>query len=707
MLRQLVKKEQMMRIFSSSYDSAVMKRVLATHAPDGRQVDLEPLLAAIEETFRHAVLADFDSVIIITAQGAHSGNIHALPGDYKQVLLGFDDIIHTVSCELTCKSSGGTDAHTSTLAILNMLSSYSWEDKLVISLGAFAIIFGEFWLVAELFATNPLAKSIALLKHMPDVIKHYNILKARFDSINQLIKAMMDVTKCIITFKNLPHQYIQDDQPPKSTATADHIPTATYWSIKSMVACTSQLTSLLGMNYEYITATSEACELSSLTHKVHNIHEHLKSILVLCYQNIEEKQQEEYHRTRTRIIEAQNEEQASIKLSRTSSDVVISHQTQTRKEVGSHEENKSSGSVISHSQSMTDFGCGSGSGIPHNQSMSGSGSNFGSSSVISQSQSMSGSGSGSIIPHSQSMTGSGISHSQSMSGSGSSIGSIISQSQSMSGSGSGSLISHSQSMTESGFGSVISHSQSMNDSGSIISHSQSISGSGSSSSSGSSSGFGSVILHSQSMSGSGSGSTISHLQSMSGSSSGFAISHRQSMSGSGSAISHHQSMSGSGSGSAISHRQSMSGSGSVISHRQSMSDTGSGFAISHRQSMSGSGSAISHHQSMSGSGSSSAISHRQSMSGSGSVISHRQSMSGTGSVISHRQSMNDTSTGSVISHSQSMIGFGSGSGSGSIISHSQSMATTGSATIISHSQSMTRVVRSSSLDIHTTHTTSR
>lgn len=152
--------------------------------------------------------------------------------------------------QLTCKSSGGTDAHTSTLAILNMLSSYSWEDKLVISLGAFAIIFGEFWLVAELFATNPLAKSIALLKHMPDVIKHYNILKARFDSINQLIKAMMDVTKCIITFKNLPHQYIQDDQPPKSTATADHIPTATYWSIKSMVACTSQLTSLLGMNYE-------------------------------------------------------------------------------------------------------------------------------------------------------------------------------------------------------------------------------------------------------------------------------------------------------------------------------------------------------------------------------------------------------------------------------------------------------------------------
>lgn len=300
MLRQLVKKEQKTRVFSSSDDTAIMKQVLATHSPDGREVDLELLLGVIEETFHHSVPSDIDSVI-------NGGNI----SEDTHAILGFNDIgvpdglaniIHKISCELNCKCSGGSDAHASTLAILNMLSAYSWEAKVVISLGAFAINFGEFWLVAQLFATNPLAKSIALLKQMPNVIEHYKSLKTRFDAINLLIKAMLDVTKCIVTFKNLPREYIHDDEPPKSTAAA-HIPTATYWSLKSMVACTSQLTSLLGMNYDrFITATSEAWELSSLAHKVCNIHEHLKSILVLCYQNIEEKQHDEYHLMLVRIF---------------------------------------------------------------------------------------------------------------------------------------------------------------------------------------------------------------------------------------------------------------------------------------------------------------------------------------------------------------------------------------------------------------------
>ncbi|KAI7731247.1 hypothetical protein M8C21_007647, partial [Ambrosia artemisiifolia] len=38
---------------------------------------------------------------------------------------------------------------------------------------------------------------------------------------------------------------------------------------------------------EYMTATSEAWELSSLAHKVDNIHEHLKELLILCMKNID------------------------------------------------------------------------------------------------------------------------------------------------------------------------------------------------------------------------------------------------------------------------------------------------------------------------------------------------------------------------------------------------------------------------------------
>nr|XP_043607193.1 protein SIEVE ELEMENT OCCLUSION B-like [Erigeron canadensis] len=305
--QQLVKKER--RMFASSDDHAMMKQVEATHSPDGRDVELEPILRVIEETLHRAIPTDIHGVI----NGTHNGHVDATAAEEKAAFFGYDDVdgipdglahvIHKISCEFSCKCSGGADAHASTIAILNMLSGYTWEAKVVISLGAFAVNFGEFWLVAQLFATNPLAKSVAMLKQLPNIIEHYKSLKPRFDAINNLIEVMLDVTKCIIAFKNLPYQYLQDDTPPKSTALT-HIPTAAYWSIKSMVACASQLTSLLGMNYEYITATSEAWELSSLAHKVNNIHEHLKSLLLLCYQNIEEKQHDEYYLMLGRIFDA-------------------------------------------------------------------------------------------------------------------------------------------------------------------------------------------------------------------------------------------------------------------------------------------------------------------------------------------------------------------------------------------------------------------
>ena len=65
--------------------------------------------------------------------------------------------------------SGG-DVHATTMGILGMLSSYSWDAKVVIALAAFAANFGEFWLVAQLHATNRLAKSVAKLKHIHETL---------------------------------------------------------------------------------------------------------------------------------------------------------------------------------------------------------------------------------------------------------------------------------------------------------------------------------------------------------------------------------------------------------------------------------------------------------------------------------------------------------------------------------------------------------
>ncbi|PPD67518.1 hypothetical protein GOBAR_AA39567 [Gossypium barbadense] len=122
-------------------------------------------------------------------------------------------IIHKICCEVSCKCSGGGDAHATTMGILNMLSSYSWDAKVVLTLAAFTANFAEFWLIIQLCTSNSLAKSVALLKQLPDLLEHSLTLKPHLDALNKLINAMIDVTKYIIEFTELPFEFILIDVP--------------------------------------------------------------------------------------------------------------------------------------------------------------------------------------------------------------------------------------------------------------------------------------------------------------------------------------------------------------------------------------------------------------------------------------------------------------------------------------------------------------
>lgn len=122
---------------------------------------------------------------------------------------------------------------------------------MVLALAAFALNYGEFWVVAQLYPTNPLAKSVALLKQLPEILERVDTLKPRFEALSNLIKAMLDLTKCIVDFKELPSDYITPDTAEMIAVTA-HIPTAVYWIIRSIVACAGQIMGLVGMGHEYV-----------------------------------------------------------------------------------------------------------------------------------------------------------------------------------------------------------------------------------------------------------------------------------------------------------------------------------------------------------------------------------------------------------------------------------------------------------------------
>lgn len=150
--------------------------------------------------------------------------------------------------QIFCKCSGG-DLHSSTLVIFKMLSNYPWEAKVVLTLAAFSVTYGEFWLVAQLCTTSPLAKAVALLKQLSDVIEYSQALKPQLDAINNLINAIMSVTKRIADFNDLPIEYLSQDSAQLSIAKA-HIPAAAYWTVRSIIACAWHVGSLTDFRYE-------------------------------------------------------------------------------------------------------------------------------------------------------------------------------------------------------------------------------------------------------------------------------------------------------------------------------------------------------------------------------------------------------------------------------------------------------------------------
>ncbi|ERN10515.1 protein SIEVE ELEMENT OCCLUSION B [Amborella trichopoda] len=285
-------------LFIASDDAAVMKQILATHSPDGREIDVKPLVQIVEDILKHTTITTVvhpQTTVELLEDKAHTERMIGM-------LEALAYTIHRISCEITCKCSGAGDAHATTLTLFNSLSNYSWDAKVVLVVAAFATSYGEFWLTAQQSTVNHLAKSLSLLKQLPDLFEHTEALKPRFEALNALVKAMLDVTKCIIEFKELPVEYINADTPAMTTA-MKHIPTAAYWTIRSAVACATQVIGLIGMGHDYAISTSETWELSSLAHKVNNIHGHLRKQLEYCNQHIDERRNVEAYHSLQRLFE--------------------------------------------------------------------------------------------------------------------------------------------------------------------------------------------------------------------------------------------------------------------------------------------------------------------------------------------------------------------------------------------------------------------
>lgn len=126
-------------------------------------------------------------------------------------------------------ASSGTKEHLTTVTIFNMLAIYKWGVKLVLTLFAFAWNYGQFDAQTE----------------------HGAPLKPQFNILKDLIGTALEVTHCVIEFNELPSKYITLEVPALSSAMAQ-IPSAAYWTVRSIVVCTYQIVSFNSKGYEYV-----------------------------------------------------------------------------------------------------------------------------------------------------------------------------------------------------------------------------------------------------------------------------------------------------------------------------------------------------------------------------------------------------------------------------------------------------------------------
>ncbi|KAF4351304.1 hypothetical protein F8388_010858 [Cannabis sativa] len=281
-----------------SDDSTMVRQIRETHSPETHFLDVKPIILVIEDIFRRTA-PGIDAMINGVHLDTNDEKVSAASVD--EMLEALAHIIHKISCEMFCKCSG-TDLHASTLVLFKMLSYYPWEAKVVLALAAFSVTYGEFWLVTQLCATNPLAKAVALLKQLSDMIEYSRAMKPQLEAIHNLINAVMKVTKLIIEFNDLPTEYLSQDSEQLSVGKA-HIPAAAYWTVRSIIACAWHVASLTDFRYEHIASASEIWELSSLAHKLVSIHDLLAIELNNCRNYIVKVQHEENYRNLIRLIE--------------------------------------------------------------------------------------------------------------------------------------------------------------------------------------------------------------------------------------------------------------------------------------------------------------------------------------------------------------------------------------------------------------------
>ncbi|CAL5325340.1 unnamed protein product [Camellia sinensis] len=245
-MTQLIKGDRSMLMMS--YDNVMMKQIQGTHNPDGRKIDVKPILHIVVDILSRATMPVETSIVLGMGVQGHMEHFEekGQQGGVINMLEALSLIIRQLSSEASIQVSNWHGRPSN-----NNLSVHR-AIKLFMGCQAGASTSSLRFELRSIPApsSDVHIKPTRKINGTPEAITgHRGTLwpvKSRFDALNTLITAMLDLIRCIVALKDLPSSYVTQEVPALSAAIAT-IPTSVYWTVRGIVACATQITSLTSL----------------------------------------------------------------------------------------------------------------------------------------------------------------------------------------------------------------------------------------------------------------------------------------------------------------------------------------------------------------------------------------------------------------------------------------------------------------------------
>nr|GLL47201.1 uncharacterized protein LOC109150526 [Ipomoea trifida] len=203
-------------------ESVIREQVLSTDNHDGRHFNTNFILSDVEKILRLGMGTTEEVMVEKLNQVVELNNI------YEQLSYHIRQVSIEIVSGLNAKSAN--QQHSTTIGVLRKLCWYSWEDKMVLMLAAFSIIYGEYILLDSRLCKG-VPKLGGLAKKLGSLIQN-NLAETPSSYIQKVVmdclNSVLELTKCVVELKQCPYY-----SPPPSVILA--LPMATYWIATTLI----------------------------------------------------------------------------------------------------------------------------------------------------------------------------------------------------------------------------------------------------------------------------------------------------------------------------------------------------------------------------------------------------------------------------------------------------------------------------------------